>query len=113
MQLHSRIPLAALLLSIVAALESEVRTLPDGTVTQVAEIRGVPKWHLFPHLWSHNNVDISCPNKQVQLWCQPVLKVALLTYSSCRNLTSMLHKVMSLCTRRSVLETQLGVGLNV
>lgn len=67
MQLPRRTPLAALFLSIVAALESEVRTLTDGTVTQVAEIRGVPKWHVFPHLWSHNNVDISCPNQQVQL----------------------------------------------
>ena len=66
MQLPSRIPLAVLFLSMVAALKSDVRTLPDGTVTQVAEIPGVPKWHLFPHLWSHNNVDISCPNKQVQ-----------------------------------------------
>ena len=72
MQLLSRIPLAAFILNIVAAVaavQSEVRTLPDGTVTQVAELPGVPKWHLFPHLWSHNNVDISCPDGQVHSWC--------------------------------------------
>lgn len=72
MQLLSQISFAALFLSVVAAVNSEVRRLPGGTATQVAELSGVPKWHLFPHLWSRNNVDISCPDRQVHFWCWQV-----------------------------------------
>ncbi|KAL3144980.1 hypothetical protein ABBQ32_003484 [Trebouxia sp. C0010 RCD-2024] len=64
MLLLSRALLAAVFLKAVAAVSSEVHRFPDGTSAQVAELPGVPKWHLFPHLWSYNNVDISCPDNQ-------------------------------------------------
>lgn len=54
------------LLGIVSAASTSYRTLADGTVAQVEAIPGVPKWHLFPHLWSYNAVNISCPDQQVE-----------------------------------------------
>ncbi|DBA86672.1 hypothetical protein WJX77_004815 [Trebouxia sp. C0004] len=52
------------LLCIVSAASTKYRTLADGTVVQVEALPGVPKWHLFPHLWSYNAVDVSCPDQQ-------------------------------------------------
>ena len=54
------------LLGIVTAASTKHRTLADGTGVQVEAVPGVPKWHLFPHLWSYNAIDVSCPEQQVE-----------------------------------------------
>ncbi len=54
------------LLSIGSAASIRNRTLADGTAVQVEAVPGVPKWHLFPHLWSYNAVEVSCPDQQVE-----------------------------------------------
>lgn len=68
MRLNKLALVAACSLSILAIAKGYSTKLPDGTVAQVEELPGVPKWHLFPHLWSYNSVDISCPDKQVSSW---------------------------------------------
>ena len=42
----------------------KTRTLTDSKPVQVEPLAGVPKWHLWPHLWSYKSVNISCPHKQ-------------------------------------------------
>lgn len=43
----------------------------NDTGRQIVTLPGVPKWHLFPHLWSYKSVDISCPNQQVGVSSRP------------------------------------------
>lgn len=58
---------SVLLVSLVTSTWGTLLHLPDGGVTQVETLVGVPKWHLYPHLWSYTNVDVSCPDDLVGL----------------------------------------------
>jgi hypothetical protein len=71
MRLFGQAALFVFVLGILSVASTEYRPLADGTVAQVEAIPGVPKWHLFPHLWSYNAVDISCPDQQVE-YCSSV-----------------------------------------
>lgn len=57
--------LSAVLLGTVSTVWSEVLNLGTTSVLQVEPFLGVPKWHLYPHLWSYVNVNVSCPHRQV------------------------------------------------
>lgn len=57
--------LSVLLLGYVTSAWSRVLTLANGGIVQLETLPGVPKWHLYPHLWSYINVNVSCPHKQV------------------------------------------------
>lgn len=56
--------LSAVLLGTVSTVWSEVLNLGTTGVLQVEPFLGVPKWHLYPHLWSYVNVNVSCPHRQ-------------------------------------------------
>ncbi len=64
MRLFGQTVIFVFLLSIGSAASIN-RTLADGTAVQVEAVPGVPKWHLFPHLWSYSAVEVSCPDQQV------------------------------------------------
>lgn len=57
--------LAVTLLSCIASAWGKVFTTAGGHVTQIEKHSGVPKWQLYPHLWSHVNVNVTCPHSQV------------------------------------------------